>query len=362
MAVVTGNLRPNYSIVCARSQASLRTISRGLPELKLTVLYIGSSLLAPLKTAEREINRELRLHLQLKAHNFGATLTEAAWQEVESDLAESEVIFIIHVMDGENAARLLTILDAREKKSGAVVVINCMPDLMRRTRMGRLDFERLAGRKSPTETTKNGSAMHLLGTVGSWLGTQAKARRGSTNSHTKYLKLADRLPGILRFVPGTGALGDAKNYLSLFCYFLQPTPTNIQSMILSALKHYSSDQRLRRVQIPPPQTMPTVAIYHPDAPKLFDSFERYSKWYRARTNGVESLNSDQTIGLLLMRPQVISKATKHYDQLIRAIEAEGLSVVPVLATLMDNREACEKFFVQEADHTARTKNKVQSAK
>jgi magnesium chelatase subunit H len=46
-----------------------------------------------------------------------------------------------------------------------------------------------------------------------------------------------------------------------------------------------------------------------------------------------------------MRPQVISKSTKHYDQLIRAIEAEGLSTIPVLATLMDNREACEKFFI-----------------
>ena len=316
--------------------------------MKLTVLYIGSSLLAPLKTAEREINRELRLDLQVKAHNFGATLSEDAWQEVEGDLAESEVIFIIHVMDGENAARLLSILDAREKKSGAVIVINCMPDLMRRTRMRRLDFERLAGRKNQDQTTKNGSAMRLLGTVGSWLGTQAKARRGTNgNSHTKYLKLADRLPGILRFVPGTGALGDAKNYLSLFCYFLQPTPTNIQSMLLSALKHYGGDQRLKRVQIPQPETMPTVAIYHPDAPKLFDSFERYSKWYRARRKGVEALQSDRTIGLLLMRPQVISKATKHYDQLIRAIEAEGLSVVPVLATLMDNREACEKFFVEE---------------
>jgi magnesium chelatase subunit H len=57
-----------------------------------------------------------------------------------------------------------------------------------------------------------------------------------------------------------------------------------------------------------------------------------------------------------MRPQVVSKTTKHYDSLIRAIEAEGLSVIPALSTLMDNREAVNKFFVD--DH----QSKVQGPK
>ena len=48
-----------------------------------------------------------------------------------------------------------------------------------------------------------------------------------------------------------------------------------------------------------------------------------------------------------MRPQVVSKTTKHYDALIRSIEAEGLSVVPTIATLMDNREAVSRFFIHE---------------
>src|SRR5213079_3419403 len=32
--------------------------------------------------------------------------------------------------------------------------------------------------------------------------------------------------------------------------------------------------------------------------------------------------------------------------LIRAIEAEGLKVIPAISTLMDNREACEKFLTE----------------
>ncbi len=64
-----------------------------------------------------------------------------------------------------------------------------------------------------------------------------------------------------------------------------------------------------------------------------------------------------------MRPQVVSKTTRHYDALIHAIEAEGLSVIPAIATLMDNREAVSKFFVEDGiQRTQRLKTKDQRPK
>jgi magnesium chelatase subunit H len=365
--------------------------------MKTTVLYIGSSLLAPLKRAERELNREYSLGLNIATYNLGATLNEDEWTAVERDLKESDVVFVIHVMDGENASRLLPLLDTERTRQRTVVVINCMPDLMRRTRMGKLNLARLLGGtsgaegepdKRGTSQSQKGSApaglserskmkgsLGVLRTVGSWIGNQANAYRQKNGeakgaSHTRYLKLTDRLPAILRFVPGTGALGDVKNYLTLFCYFLQPTPSNIQSMVLFALKHYVPDKRLKAIKVAPPESMPSVAIYHPDAPAMFETFEAYEKWYlnkrpKSKVQGPQSarlvLDAESTIGLLLMRPQVISKATKHYDELIRAIEAEGLGTIPVLATLMDNREACEKFFLARTSKVQGPKSKVQNA-
>lgn len=297
--------------------------------MNITVLYVGSSLLAPLKSAEREINRVYKLDLRVVAYNFGSPLSDGEWAEVEEDLKKSNVVFVIHVMDGENASRLVSALD--RVRNDAVVVINCMPELMRRTRMGRLDISTLG--------KQNGKGGKLLRSVGSWVGNHA--RRGkSKDKHTQYLKLVDRLPGILKFVPTAGALTDAKNYLYLFCYFLQPTPKNIQSMLLFSITQYVGDKRLKKIRVPKPEQMPSVAIYHPNAKTMFQSFADYRKWYR------KPLDPDSTIGLLLMRPQVISKTTKHYDALINAIEAEGLSVVPAIATLMDNREAVSKFFVE----------------
>jgi magnesium chelatase subunit H len=300
--------------------------------VNITVLYVGSSLLAPLKNAEREINRVYDLDLRVAAYNFGSPLNDNDWREVDRDLAQANVVFVIHVMDGENASRLVTALETHEETHDAVVVINCMPELMRRTRMGRLDVGR-------------------IGSARAWFSHGRNGKHGSkkdhrSKNHSKYLKVVDRLPGILKFIPTAGALTDAKNYLYLFCYFLQPTPANIQSMLLYSLKHYVRDDRLKRVKLSAPQQVPSVAIYHPDAAKLFESFDAYRTWYRRRNR---SLDPQSTIGLLLMRPQVISKTTKHYDALIRSIEGEGLGVVPAIATLMDNREAVSKFFIDEAE-------------
>ena len=295
--------------------------------MNVTVLYVGSSLLAPLKNAEREINRVHKLDLRVAAYNFGSPLNDSEWQGVENDLREANIVFAIHVMDGENASRLVTALE--KYRHDAVIVMNCMPDLMRHTRMGKLDVGAFAG----------------------WMSRYAKHDKSNRakNSHGQYLKLIRRLPKILKFVPTAGPLTDAKHYLYLFCYFLQPTPANIRGMLLYALKHYVRDERITRkkIRLPEPENMPAVAAYHPEATALFESFDNYKKWYK------RSLDPESTIGLLLMRPQVVSKTTKHYDTLITAIEAEGLSVIPALSTLMDNREAVSKFFIDTANNKAR---------
>ncbi len=130
-------------------------------------------------------------------------------------------------------------------------------------------------------------------------------------------------------------------------------------MVLYAVKAYVPDARLGRVNIAPPEEIPSVAIYHPDAPRSFSRLTNTGRGTRdvpvacpmSNVQGPSKrrLNPDSTIGLLLMRPQVVSKTTRHYDALIRAIEAEGLSVIPALSTLMDNREACERFFLATGD-------------
>jgi len=309
--------------------------------MRITVFYVGTSLLGPLRRAEQEINRRYDLQLQISAHNFGAAVSDDDWVRIDSDLSNSEIVFVIHVMDGENAARLIARLDSYKSQLAAVIVINCMSDLMRHTRMGQLDVARLA-------SLKDRRALKMFSTAGSWVGRQARRRKNSKGrNHQEYLKLAEKLPELLKYVPPAGALRDVKNYLNIFSYFLQPTPGNIRSMILFSIKEYAQEDRIktRVLDVTPAEHTPSLAIYHPEAPQLFESFEEYKAWYAERG----AMDPQTTIGLLLMRPHVIGGTTQHYDELIRAIEAEELSVIPALSTLMDNRDAVRKFFVDEGN-------------
>lgn len=323
--------------------------------MKVAVFYVGTSLLAPLKRAESEINKLYALGLEVAAHNCGAPLTQEEWRAARLDIEQSDIVFVIHVTEGENAARIAESLDRLRGRHNAVIAFNCMPDLMRCTRMGKLDFNKLMkSRESSDEGRgREASSRNTVRKLGSWMSDFIKGRAASNGSSRKtgghankgqYVKMIGRLPSILKFVPNAGKLRDIKNYLLLFCYFLQPTPNNIGSMLLYAIKHYAHGGSA--IKVDPPEAMPVVAIYHPDAPHLFETFEAYKKWYQRAHN--RNLNRDEAIGLLLMRPQIISKASRHYDALIRAIEREGLSVIPATSTFMDNRDACQEFFIDRA--------------
>ena len=326
--------------------------------MKVTALIVGSSLLGPLRQAEGEIARRHGVGVRVAAHNLGAPLADDEWAAVERDVSESEVVFVIHVTDGENAERLIRLLGRHGAGRRAVVVINCMPELMRQTRMGRLSFggaaseERGAGGEDggagESRAGGAGRARRLLKSAGAWMGEQARARgRRGGSRHTQYLRFVERMPALLRFVPGAGRLGDVKNYLYLFCYFLQPTPANVTSMLLYALKHYGGEARLSEAEVPPPETVPAVGVYHPEAGSIFETFEEYRRWHdaRARRLGLQTLEPSKTVGLLLMRTNVVSGTRKHYDALVRAVEREGLAALPVISTFMDNRDACARFFV-----------------
>jgi magnesium chelatase subunit H len=339
--------------------------------VKATFLYVGASLPGPLRRAESDINHRYKLDLEIALHNCGAELLDDEWIVAERDIEKSDFVFIIHVTNQENASRIISVLDKNGAGPRAVIAMNCMPDLMRCTRMGKLDFARLMSPRGPavadtapgtppvgrapsvSRAVATGSAPSLVRRLGTWMADSIKGSRSGTERRPSgpahYTRLIGYLPSILRFLPAAGKLADIKHYLYLYCYFLQPTPANIRSMVLYAIKHYVPGNE--RLKVGAPESLPAVGIYHADAPAIFETFEAYRKWYAS--NRRLPLDRDHTIGLLLMRPQIVSKTRCHYDRLIHAIEEEGLSVIPAISTFMDNREACGEFFVDREKSSGR---------
>ena len=324
--------------------------------VQVVAFYVGSSLLTPLLRAESEI-REHGLELRLAAHNSGAPWSDPEWEAALADLARADLVLVMHLTDSENSRRLLEALDRFRHRHHAVIVFNCLADLMGRTRMGKLDLGRLLATLKPSGrgTGRPGPGLSLALRLGTWM-SELMSRRSSSRSGKgarsgagrfhAYHKLAGRLPTILKFVPGAGKLKDIKNYLILYCHFLQPTPKNVRSMLLHAVKHYVPGHGTLAAP-DPPEVRPSTGLYHPLAPDLFESFAAYRDWYQAATG--RTLDPKATVGLLLMRPQIVGDARRHYDGLIQAIESEGLSVVAAISTFMDNREACRAYFLEDAN-------------
>ena len=320
--------------------------------VQVVAFYVGSSLLTPLRRAESEI-REHGLELRLAAHNGGAPWSDPEWEAALADLARADLVLIMHLTDSENSRRLLEALDRFRHRHHGVIVFNCLADLMGRTRMGKLDLGRLMATLKPSG--RPGPGLSLALRLGTWM-SELMSRRSSSRSGKgarsgagrfhAYHKLAGRLPRILKFVPGAGKLKDIKNYLILYCHFLQPTPRNVRSMLLHAIKHYVPGHGSLAAP-DPPEVRPSTGLYHPLAPDLFESFAAYRDWYQAATG--RTLDPQATVGLLLMRPQIVGDARRHYDGLIQAIESEGLSVVAAISTFMDNREACRAYFLEDAN-------------
>jgi hypothetical protein len=206
----------------------------------VTVLYVGTSLLAPLRQAERDINKHQKLGLRIATHNCGLALNEDQLKEARKDLSDSDIVFVIHITDGENSARIGETLDQYRSRHHAVIAFNCLPDLMRKTHMGKLDFGKLMKSKREKESGEEVSSKNIVRKLGTWITDYIKDRKKTNRSSktTQYLKIINRLPSLLRFVPNAGKLRDIKIYLYLFCYFLQPTPANIRSMVLYAIQKY----------------------------------------------------------------------------------------------------------------------------
>src|SRR5262249_2255890 len=84
-----------------------------------------------------------------------------------------------------------------------------------------------------------------------------------------------------------------------------------------------------------------VGLYHPDLPgtHVVETCAELD-----RTVGKRNRKGAPRVGLLLMRSYVLAGNTAHYDAVIRALEARGLTIRAAFAGGLDSRPAIERFF------------------
>ena len=281
--------------------------------MKITFLLVERSFLASLRQAAEDVRREHVPDFELAIHVLPDVRTEEAWQAVEDDLANSLAVFAVHVTDEAGAARIASLVP---ESVSAFVPLNCVASLMQQARLGKL---RLAGQRG---------FMERFGRL---------IRRPAAGASAESMAaLAAKVSRWLRFAPGRAQ--DFRTYLELYAYYLHASPDNLRNLMLLTLRRYGG----RQVRVEPPREYPTASIYHPDAPRLFESLADYLAWFHGRP-GAPAAAAAQ-VGLILFRSFVLNGNTAHYDAVIRALEARGLAPIPSLAFALDNRVVQERYF------------------
>ncbi|MGL5011154.1 MAG: cobaltochelatase subunit CobN, partial [Paracoccaceae bacterium] len=227
-----------------------------------------------------------------------------------ADMVVANLLFI-----EEHLTAILPELTAARARADAFVGVIADPQIVKLTKMGDLDMSRPAS-----------GVMAFL-----------KKLRGSNNgapsSGHSQMTLLRRLPKILRFIPGKAQ--DLRAWFLSMQYWLGGSDDNIEQMIRFLIGRYARRPAWKGAVAKAPVDYPDVGLYHPKLPQRLTT---------RRADLPRSAGTKGTVGLLLLRSYILSSDCAHYDAVIAALEAQGLTVIPAFAGGLDGRPAIDAYF------------------
>jgi magnesium chelatase subunit H len=261
---------------------------------------------------------EVSIHAAAEFAGNPAALDAARDAIDRADLVVANLLFI-----DEHIQAVLPNLRAARERVDAFVGVIADPQVVRLTKMGDLDMAKPA----------SGVAAFL------------KKLRGSSDkpaSGQNQMALLRRLPKILRFIPGKAQ--DMRAWFLSMQYWLGGSDDNIEAMIRYLVARYASRTEWRGIKAAAPIDYPDVGLYHPD---MADP-----EWGRITTDSARlprPAGATATVGVLMLRSYILASDTAHYDAAIRALEAQGLAVIPAYAGGLDGRPAIAAFMQGRVD-------------
>ncbi|MCR5868074.1 magnesium chelatase subunit H [Aquincola sp. J276] len=260
----------------------------------------------------------------------------AALERCIADIGQADIVIATMLFMEEHFLPVMPALLARRAQCDAMVCAISAGEVVRLTRLGKLDMAKPAS-----------GPMALLKRL---RGKAAANGKPPASGGAAQMKMLRRLPQLLRFVPGTAQ--DLRAYFLTLQYWLGGSQDNVLNMVLSLVDRYADGPRrhLRgMLAAAAPVEYPELGVYHPRLPtRLADAAELLPAPAPVTTTTMPEAG---TVGLLLLRSYLLAGNTAHYDGVIAAMEARGLKVRPAFAAGLDARPAIERFFLQDGRAT-----------
>lgn len=254
------------------------------------------------------------------------TASEALAEKARADIAAADFIIAGQLFTEESAGPVKDAIIARRKECDAVCAMLCVNEIVRTTRLGKY---------SMTEEDRSPSPWSPLNLLKKLRGSRSDGK----SAGERQLNMLKQLPKLLKFIPG--AAQDVRSWFLAMQYWLAGSDVNVANMVRMLVNRYAAGPRaaLRgTLTVDDPEEYPEAGCYHPDLPGRGIT-EDIAKLPAKGRNG--------RVGVLLGRSYLLAGNTAHYDAVIRALEARGLSVVPAYASGLDARAAITKYFIAQ---------------
>jgi magnesium chelatase subunit H len=295
--------------------------SAARPSLKAVIVTLDNHLSSAIARIGDRLAKEIP-GLSLSVHVASSWAAQPGLlQQCLEDIAAGDIIIVNMLFLEEHIHAVKPALEARRDACDAMIAFMSAGEVIKLTKLGRFKMD--------------GSQGSLVSLLKRLRGTK---KPGAT-AGAQQIAMLKRIPQILRFIPGKAQ--DVRAYFMAMQYWLAGSEENICNLVRYLVSRYADGERhdyraLADAQAP--KSYPETGVYHPRMRGLIaDMGKTLPAMPKAKG----------TIGLLLMRSYVLSGDTGHYDGVIAALEARGLSVVPAFATGLDSRPAIDKFFMRD---------------
>lgn len=308
--------------------------------VKIVYVVLESQYQSSMTAAAQKINKgDANLSVEVSGYLLEELRDPANVELLKKDLSEANIFIGSLIFVQDLAEIVVEAVTPFRDSLDACVVFPSMPDVMRLNKLGTFTMSQLGQSKSA---------------IAQFM--RKKKKEDGASFEDGMLKLLRTLPKVLKYLPSDKAQ-DARSFMMSFQYWLGGSADNIENFLLMIADKYvpvgvdviAPPKR----EIPTPVVYPDVGIWHPLAPRMFESLEEYTSWYdkeHAPRCGIT--DQSPTVGIVLARTHMITGDDCHYTSLISEFEAAGSRVIPVFSSGLDYSLPVNKFFFHKGTDNA----------
>jgi len=253
------------------------------------------------------------------------------FEQFKKDVESANIFIGSLIFVQELADKVVEVVEPLREKLDAVCIFPSMPAVMKLNKIGSFSMASMG-------QSKNVVADFMK-----------KNKPQGTSFQDGMLKLVRTLPKVLKYLPGDKA-ADARSFMMSLQYWLGGSPENIEALLLNLANNYVPPIRdagsLREIEIKEPEVIPDMGIWHPVAPRVYETMEEYKKWLyeeHAPALGLDPATAP-VVGIVLQKSHINTKDDAHYVSLIMELESQGALVLPTYTGALDFSKPIDEYF------------------